>query len=124
MPTMNIPTHILDAVQTSDFASHSRLDTGSFKAGMSPNLSPRVLGKYNSSAEDVSSMSDSENDREYQTDFTTPAGSDSHSAIDDSQPDDVESFRDREYPQLKGKTYLDHGGTTVCIFQQHVDMRV
>jgi hypothetical protein len=30
------------------------------------------------------------------------------------QPDDVEDFRDREYPQLKGKTYLDHGGTTVC----------
>ena len=31
------------------------------------------------------------------------------------QPDDVEDFRDREYPQLKGKTYLDHGGTTVRI---------
>lgn len=28
--------------------------------------------------------------------------------------DEVEDFKDREYPQLKGKTYLDHGGTTVC----------
>ena len=30
-------------------------------------------------------------------------------------PTTVEEFRDREYPQLKGKTYLDHGGTTVCM---------
>ncbi|QIX01974.1 hypothetical protein AMS68_007491 [Peltaster fructicola] len=32
---------------------------------------------------------------------------------DDMEPDGVEEFRDREYPQLKGKTYLDHGGTTL-----------
>jgi len=64
-----------------------------------------------SSAEDVSASSDTEPDHDYQTDFTTPACSESHP--DDMQPDDVEDFRDKEYPQLKGKTYLDHGGTTV-----------
>ena len=34
--------------------------------------------------------------------------------------DDVEDFRDREYPQLKGKTYLDHGGTTVRIGERGI----
>lgn len=63
-----------------------------------------------SAAEDISSASDS--DQDYQTDFTTPAGSESNS--EDMPPDDVEEFRDQEYPQLRGKTYLDHGGTTVC----------
>lgn len=66
-----------------------------------------------SSAEDVSTTSDSDHGHDYQTDFTTPASSDSNSTPDDMQPDDVEDFRDREYPQLKGKTYMDHGGTTV-----------
>lgn len=67
-----------------------------------------------SSAEDVSSTSDDEDEHDYATDFTTPATSES--APEDMQPDDVEDFRDREYPQLKGKTYLDHGGTTVGRF--------
>lgn len=60
---------------------------------------------------DVSSMSDIA-EHDYQTDFTTPASSDS--GPDCFDQDDVEVFRDREYPQLKGKIYLDHGGTTVC----------
>lgn len=64
-----------------------------------------------SSAEDVSLHSDFEDERAYATDFTTPTLSES--APEDMQPDEVEDFRDREYPQLKGKTYLDHGGTTV-----------
>ena len=63
--------------------------------------------------EDLSSTSDTEEGHGYQTDFTSPASSDS--SPEDMQPDDVEDFRDREYPQLKGKTYLDHGGTTVCM---------
>nr|OQO19123.1 hypothetical protein B0A51_15000 [Rachicladosporium sp. CCFEE 5018] len=64
-----------------------------------------------SSAEDVSTTSDSELDHDYTTDLTTPASSES--CAEDMQPDDVEDFRDREYPMLKGKTYLDHGGTTL-----------
>lgn len=67
-----------------------------------------MIHDAHSSAEDVSTTSDSEH-HDYQTDFTTPDSS----CPDDMQPDDVEDFRDREYPQLKGKTYLDHGGTTV-----------
>ncbi|GAB7357617.1 hypothetical protein MBLNU459_g0117t1 [Dothideomycetes sp. NU459] len=45
------------------------------------------------------------------TDFTTPASSDS--GPDCVDMDEVEEFRDREYPQLKGQIYLDHGGTTL-----------
>ncbi|KAF2718023.1 PLP-dependent transferase [Polychaeton citri CBS 116435] len=74
----------------------------------SPN-SPRFPDRYaRSSVGDVSSTSESENDRDYTTDFTTP-----DDTPEDSQPDDVDDFRDREYPQLKGKTYMDHGGTTL-----------
>lgn len=74
-----------------------------------------MIHDAHSSAEDVSTTSDSAHGHDYQTDFTTPAQSDSNSCADDMQcgGDDVEDFRDREYPQLKGKTYLDHGGTTV-----------
>lgn len=106
---MDIPAHILDAVQTSDAPSlHLHLDTGSTTSRS------RYQGRFldaHSSAEDVSTTSDSDHERDYQTDFTTPASSES--GPDDMQPDDVEDFRDREYPQLKGKTYLDHGGTTL-----------
>lgn len=61
---------------------------------------------------DISSISDIE-EQDYQTDFTTPASSDSGP---DAAQDEIEEFKDREYPQLKGKIYLDHGGTTVCDF--------
>ena len=54
--------------------------------------------------------SESEQEHGYQTDFTSLQ---SEAAPEDMPPDDVEAFREREYPQLKGKTYLDHGGTTV-----------
>jgi hypothetical protein len=46
------------------------------------------------------------------TEPATPAHS--GSCIEDMSTDEVEDFKNREYPQLKGKTYLDHGGTTVC----------
>lgn len=63
----------------------------------------------------LSSPSDSEEEEDtgYTTNFTTPASSDS--APEDDGSDEVEDFRDREYPQLKGKVYLDHGGSTVCL---------
>ncbi|WPG98533.1 Hypothetical protein R9X50_00132500 [Acrodontium crateriforme] len=65
-----------------------------------------------SSADDVSSISDVDPDHEYLTEFTSPANS-SELSPEDMQPDDVEDFRDQEYPQLVGKVYLDHGGTTL-----------
>lgn len=63
--------------------------------------------------EDVSSASESDLDRGYQTDNTSPPESDM--MVDDGSSEEVEEFRDREYPQLRGKVYLDHGGTTVGI---------
>ncbi|RMX73066.1 hypothetical protein D0869_13980 [Hortaea werneckii] len=76
----------------------------------SPNVARFQKPYADSSAEEISSTSGSEQDYDYQTDFTTPASSD---ANPDDMPDEVEDFRDIEYPQLKGKTYLDHGGTTL-----------
>ncbi|KAK4549574.1 hypothetical protein LTR36_006571 [Oleoguttula mirabilis] len=111
---MDIPAHLLsDAVYTSDEISPSKriksASNSSRKASSTARLPSRSYNPH-SSAEDISSTSDSEPDHGYQTDFTTPAASDSYP---DEMPDDVEDFRDREYPQLKGKTYLDHGGTTL-----------
>lgn len=100
---MDIPSHILDAVSINDVSPPS-----------SPYLTSTAFQTANSSAGDVSTTSDSDHEHGYQTDYTTPASSEINSGHDDMQPDDVEDFRDREYPQLKGKTYLDHGGTTVC----------
>ena len=54
--------------------------------------------------DDVSSISDVE-DHDYQTDYTTPAGSDSGPEGIESEM--VEDFRDREYPQLKGIVFCD-----------------
>ncbi|KJY00375.1 hypothetical protein TI39_contig332g00018 [Zymoseptoria brevis] len=99
---MDIPSHILDAVSTNDVSPPS-----------SPYLTSTAFQRANSSAGDVSTTSDSDHEHGYQTDYTTPASSEINSGHDDMQPDDVEDFRDREYPQLKGKTYLDHGGTTL-----------
>lgn len=114
---MDIERHILDAVSTaSETHSPRHLETSStISQQRSPLTSHFTPSQHhgNSSAEDVSTTSDSGGDeRDYQTDFTTPESSES--CAEDMQPDDVEDFRDREYPQLKGKTYLDHGGTTVC----------
>lgn len=47
---------------------------------------------------DVSSISDVD-DPDYQTDFTSPASS--QSGPDEGEIEEVEEFRDREYPQLK-----------------------
>lgn len=113
--TMDIPTHILEAVQANDASSQRHLDADSIRSRQKSPLAPAFndsVHNAHSSAEDLSTTSDSGNERDYQTDFTTPESSES--CPEDMQPDDVEDFRDREYPQLKGKTYLDHGGTTVC----------
>jgi molybdenum cofactor sulfurtransferase len=109
-----IPPHILDAV-------HATNDPVELPArAPSAKSSPRKVSSRSrfprsrsarSSLGDVSSVdSESEQEHGYQTDFTSIP---SDASPDDMQPDDVEDFRDREYPQLKGKTYLDHGGTTV-----------
>lgn len=71
-------------------------------------------------ADDVSSASEDDEEEEeeeenYATDFTTPAPSDS--GPEDVESEEVEDFREREYPQLKGKIYMDHGGTTVRLGQ-------
>lgn len=106
---MDIPAHILDAVHDTSLAIH-RTDT-SKSSPRKPSRTNLTLRSALSSAEDLSTTSDSEQEHGYQTDFTSPPSSES--CTEDMQPDDVEDFRDREYPQLKGKTYLDHGGTTV-----------
>jgi len=36
--------------------------------------------------------------------------------------EEVETFRDREYPQLAGKIYLDHGGSTVSLHHMHMTL--
>jgi molybdenum cofactor sulfurtransferase len=59
----------------------------------------------------MSSFSGHEED-DYETDCTTPAHSCSGEHIENEE---VESFRAREYPQLDGKVYLDHGGSTVSL---------
>ena len=65
---------------------------------------------------DASDSNDSfQESQDYSTDFTTPSLSRLGGDDQDRDCDDVEAFRDREYPQLKGKVYLDHGGTTVCV---------
>ncbi|KAH0073731.1 hypothetical protein KCU96_g15497, partial [Aureobasidium melanogenum] len=61
------------------------------------------------SDDDMSSFSGHE-DYDYETDCTTPAPSCSGEHIENEE---VESFRAREYPQLAGKIYLDHGGSTL-----------
>ena len=109
---MDIPAHILDAVQTSDSnLSINRIDT-SKSSLRKPSRTNLTTHSAVSSLEDLSAISDSEQEHGYQTDFTSAQSSEA--CVEDMQSDDVEEFRDREYPQLKGKTYLDHGGTTVC----------
>ena len=111
---MDVPAHIIGAVTTTPPASPRRTQSTTHSRRQSFTYPQYTTYRdSNSSAEDVSTTSDSEHDHDYTTDLTTPASSES--CTEDMQPDDVEDFRDREYPQLKGKTYLDHGGTTVCI---------
>ncbi|CAD0109546.1 unnamed protein product [Aureobasidium uvarum] len=63
------------------------------------------------SDDDMSSFSGHE-DYDYETDCTTPAPSCSGEHYENEE---VESFRAREYPQLAGKIYLDHGGSTSMV---------
>lgn len=111
---MDIPAHILDAVTTASELSHPPpVRMPSAKSSLRKSRSePRFpkLRSTRSSVDNISSSSESEQEHGYQTDFTSLP---SEAPQEDMQPDDVEDFRDREYPQLKGKTYLDHGGTTV-----------
>ncbi|KXL44568.1 MAG: hypothetical protein FE78DRAFT_32533 [Acidomyces sp. 'richmondensis'] len=105
---MDIPAHVLDAVQISN-PPPSPADFSNARAPFKKRARHgQPMSSAQSSAEDLSMGSDSETqDHEYQTDDTSPASS------EQMEPDDPEVFRDHEYPQLKGKTYLDHGGTTL-----------
>jgi molybdenum cofactor sulfurtransferase len=111
---MDIPAHILDAVTTASDLSHpppARIPSAKSSVRKSRS-EPRFARSRSarSSTENLSVSSESEQEHGYQTDFTSIP---SEAAPEDMPPDDVEAFREREYPQLKGKTYLDHGGTTV-----------
>jgi len=113
---MDIPAHIIDAVRTS---ASPPTPPGAFEPSKDQQrFSPpgayhsyRDFKGFQSSAEDLSTTSISEPDQDYSTDLTSPPSSES--CAEEMSPDEVEDFKDREYPQLKGKTYLDHGGTTV-----------
>ncbi|KAI6792944.1 PLP-dependent transferase [Hortaea werneckii] len=109
---MDNPQHTMSAVQSLNAppSPNRRPASRSHQPPKSPNVARFQKPYTDSSAEEISSTSGSEQDYDYQTDFTTPASSD---ANPDDMPDEVEDFRDIEYPQLKGKTYLDHGGTTL-----------
>ncbi len=115
---MDIPSHILEAVNSAPEPVDLPIRASSAKTSPRKVSSRPRLPKARSarsSVEGVSSISsESEQEPGYQTDFTSLP---SDSSPEDMQPDDVEDFRDREYPQLKGKTYLDHGGTTVRTIQ-------
>lgn len=112
--TMDIPAHILDAVQTSESNLSANGNETSKASLRKPSRTNLTTHSAVSSLEDLSQKSDSdEHEHGYQTDFTSAPSSES--CAEDMHTDEVEDFRDREYPQLKGKTYLDHGGTTVCI---------
>lgn len=110
----DIPAHIISAVQVHNDPPTIQMEQTKSSRQPSPN---RVYPQYKdykgfqSSADDVSTASISEPDHGYNTEPTTPASS--QSRMEDMSTDEVEDFKDREYPQLKGKTYLDHGGTTV-----------
>jgi len=99
--------HINDSVHTpSDESPPKRIKSTTTHSVKTPNTVHfsshyQALSTHRS---DQSSESDLEAE-DYATDYTSPDASE--------MPDDVEEFRDREYPQLKGKTYMDHGGTTV-----------
>lgn len=117
--TMEIPAHILDAVQTSEATlSVNGADTSKSSMRKPSNTNLTIQSTVSSLGDDASQKSDlDDHEHGYQTDVTSAPSSEA--CGDDMHTEEVEDFRDREYPQLKGKTYLDHGGTTVrTLFQQ------
>jgi molybdenum cofactor sulfurtransferase len=125
---MDIPAHIIDAVHNEPptppgqvSRQHIHMEQTKQTRQLSPNRAYPQYKDYkdfHDSAEDVSTASISEPDHGYQTEPTTPALSEA--CAEDMSTDEVEDFKDREYPQLKGKTYMDHGGTTVSEAMQGV----
>lgn len=119
---MDIPAHIVDAVHIQPptppdhmLQHHIQMEQSKSPRQLSPSRAyPRYkeFKDFHDSADDGSTASISEPDHGYTTEPTTPSTSASCVA-EDMTTDEVEDFKDREYPQLKGKTYLDHGGTTV-----------
>jgi len=88
---MDFPAHILDTVQTNS-APPSPADLSSSRAPSKKRVRHgQAMASAQSSAEDLSLASDSDmQDRDYQTDDTSPASS------EQMEPDDPEVFRDRE----------------------------
>lgn len=113
---MDLPGHILEAVQTASDASHPPAVPRRIRPAHHPTRdasrkpSLPTLRTASSSVEDISSDPDSDQDHGYQTDFTSQP---SEACPDELHVEEMEEWRAREYPQLKGKTYLDHGGATV-----------
>jgi len=109
---MDISSHILEAVQTaSDSIPPRRVKSAHAGAKDVPYRSrfPKSRSVH-SSVENLSTTSDSEVDHGYQTDFTSLP---SDSSPEDVAMEEIDDFREREYPQLKDRVYMDHGGTTV-----------
>jgi molybdenum cofactor sulfurtransferase len=111
--TIDIPVHIINAVRSSPTppATFESKDQQRFSPPGAYHSYKDYTKGFQSSADDISTTSISEPDQDYSTDLTSPPSSES--CADEMSSDEVEDFKDREYPQLKGKTYLDHGGTTV-----------
>lgn len=88
---MDIPAHVLDAVQISN-PPPSPADFSNARAPFKKRARHgQPMSSAQSSAEDLSMGSDSETqDHEYQTDDTSPASS------EQMEPDDPEVFRDHE----------------------------
>lgn len=119
---MDIPADVISAVH--NHAPTIQTEETKSSRQHSPN---RVYPQYKSykgfrSSADGVYVSISEPGSGCNTEPTTPASSQPREEV--LPIDEVEDFKDREYPQLKGKTYLDHGGTTVRKPIQGVQVRV
>ncbi|KAK3633777.1 hypothetical protein LTR22_019961 [Elasticomyces elasticus] len=104
---MDIPSYILGAIHKLSEASTLKriksIGTALHRSLKRAHYSSHYQAPF-APVDDQSSESDFEPEN-YATDYSTPNASE--------MPDNVKEFRDREYPQLKGKTYMDHGGTTL-----------
>ena len=125
---MDIPSHIIDAVHIQPATPsghmlhhHIQMEQSKSPRQLSPSRAYPRYKEFKDFPDSADDASISEPDHGYTTEPTTPSTSDL--CVEDMTTDEVEDFKDREYPQLKGKTYLDHGGTTVRGPTQGVRMR-
>ncbi|PNS15067.1 Molybdenum cofactor sulfurase [Sphaceloma murrayae] len=88
--------------------------TASHRASRSPRRGRPSHRQSHDGARDVSSPSTTSSHPEgldYCTDITTPAAS--VTGAEDEVVDDIEMWRAREYPMIKGNVYLDNGGAAI-----------